>query len=106
VDANTVTPAAGFSPDFASNFSGTPGWLLPNVDLGNGIVHGGESVVNTPQATDNNHVSATLNKIKGSHSFSVGANYITSVFSSRWPLILSVLRTTKPVTATAWVVFH
>jgi hypothetical protein len=82
VDANTVTPAAGFSPDFASNFSGTDGWLLPDLDLGNGIAHGGESIVNTPQATDNNQVSATLNKIKGTHSFAVGANYISSVFSS------------------------
>jgi hypothetical protein len=82
VDANAVTPAAGFSPDFASNFSGTTGWLLPNLDLGNGIAHGGESVVNTPQATDNNQVSATLNKIKGTHNFAVGANYISSVFSS------------------------
>jgi len=82
VDANTVTPAAGFSPDFASNFSGTTGWLLPNFDLGSGFVHGGESVVNTPQATDNNQFSATLNKIKGSHNFAFGASYISSVFSS------------------------
>jgi hypothetical protein len=82
VDANSVTPAAGFSADFASNFSGTTGWLLPNFDPGNGIAHGGESVINTPQATDNNQFSATLNKIKGTHSFAVGANYISSVFSS------------------------
>ena len=82
VDANTVTPAAGFSPDFASNFSGTTGWLLPNFQIGSGFVSGGESVVNTPQATDNNQFSATLNKIKGTHNFAFGASYISSVFSS------------------------
>src|SRR5207244_4185186 len=43
---------------------------------------GGESVVLTPQATDNNQFSVTLNKLKGTHTFTFGANYISSVFSS------------------------
>ena len=78
----SIIQAAGFAPGFASNFSGTSGWLLPNYQLGNGYVSGGESVVLTPQATDNNQVSVTVNKLKGTHAFTVGASYISSVFSS------------------------
>jgi hypothetical protein len=78
----SIIQAAGFAPGLASNFSGTSGWLLPNYQLGNNYVSGGESVVLTPQATDNNQVSVTINKLKGTHTFTVGANYISSVFSS------------------------
>src|SRR5438552_80638 len=81
-DLTNVIQAAGFAPGFSSNFSGAKGWLLPSYDLRNGYVSGGESVVLTPQATDNNQVSVTLNKLKGTHTFTFGANYISSVFSS------------------------
>ena len=81
-DLTNVIQAAGFAPGFSSNFSGAKGWLLPSYDLRNGYVSGGESVVLTPQATDNNQFSVTLNKLKGTHTFTFGANYITSVFSS------------------------
>ena len=81
-DLTSVIQAAGFAPGFASNFSGAPGSLLPNYQLGNNYVSGGESVVLTPQATDNNQVSVAVNKLKGTHTFTVGANYISSVFSS------------------------
>jgi hypothetical protein len=81
-DLTSVIQAAGFAPGFASNFSGTPGWLLPNYELRNSYVSAGESVVLTPQATDNNQISVTLSKLKGTHSFTLGANYISSVFSS------------------------
>jgi hypothetical protein len=81
-DTSSLIQAAGFAQGFASNFSGTSGYLLPDFQLGNSYVDGGESVVLTPQATDNSQFSGTVNKLKGSHSFSVGANYITSRFSS------------------------
>ena len=81
-DLTNVIQAAGFAPGFSSNFSGAKGWLLPSYDLRNGYVSGGESVVLTPQATDNSQFSVTLNKLKGTHTFTFGANYITSVFSS------------------------
>jgi hypothetical protein len=81
-DLTSVIQAAGFAPGFASNFSGAKGWLLPNYELRNGYVSGGESVVLTPQATDNNQVSVTLNKLRNTHTFTMGVNYITSVFSS------------------------
>jgi hypothetical protein len=44
LDAQTIDQAAGFSPDFASNFAGTPGWLIPSLGPGNGIASAGESV--------------------------------------------------------------
>jgi Carboxypeptidase regulatory-like domain len=81
-DTTSIVQAAGFAPGFASNFSGTSGSLLPDYQLGNGYVDGGEGIVLTPQATDNNQVSATLSKVKGTHTYAFGANYITSVFSS------------------------
>src|SRR5437660_1913173 len=81
-DLTNVIQAAGFAPGFASNFSGAKGWLLPNYELRNGYVSGGESVVLTPQATDNNQVSVTLNKLNNTHTFTMGASYISSVFSS------------------------
>jgi hypothetical protein len=81
-DTTSIIQAAGFAQGFASNFSGTPGWLLPDFQLGNSYVDGGESVVLTPQATDNTQVSGTVNKLKGSHTFTFGANYVSSLFSS------------------------
>jgi Carboxypeptidase regulatory-like domain len=81
-DTSSLIQAAGFAQGFASGFSGTSGYLLPDFQLGNSYVDGGESVVLTPQATDNSQVSGTVSKLKGSHSFSFGANYITSRFSS------------------------
>ncbi len=82
LNSQSVDQAAGFSPDFAANFSGTPDWLIPALGPGNGIASAGESVQNTPQATDNWQYSVTLTKVKGTHTFKVGANYITSRFSS------------------------
>ena len=82
LDAQQVDQAAGFSPDFASNFSGTKGWLIPSLGPGNGIASDGEIVQHTPQATDNYQYSTTLTKLKGTHTFKFGAGYITSRFSS------------------------
>lgn len=82
LNAQTVDQAAGFSPDFASNFSGTQGWLIPSLGPGNGIASAGEIIQNTPQATDNHQFSVTLTKVKGTHAFKVGGNYVTSRFSS------------------------
>jgi hypothetical protein len=82
VNADTVISNAGFAPSFACNFSGTKGCLLPSLGLANSFTSAGEILQNTPQATDNWQVSATINKLRGTHTFSFGANYISSVFSS------------------------
>jgi hypothetical protein len=74
--------AAGFAPSFGCNFSGYKGCLLPSLGLADGFNSAGEILQNTPQATDNWQASVTINKLKGTHTFSFGSNYITSVFSS------------------------
>jgi len=81
-DSASLVQSAGFATGFVGNYSGVSGVLLPNYSLGNGYASGGEGVTLTPQATDNKQVSATLSKLKGTHDFSFGANYVTSVFSS------------------------
>ncbi len=81
LDSAGVDAAAAFSADFASNFAGAKGWLIPSPGIG-GFASGGEAVQNTPKATDNHQVSGTLTKIKGSHELKFGAGYISSVFSS------------------------
>ncbi len=81
-DSDSIVAAAGFAPGFSCNFSGTDGCLIPSLGLGNSFANANEILQNTPQATDNWQASVTLNKLKGSHTFSFGANYISSVFSS------------------------
>ena len=82
VNADSVISAAGFVPSFSCGFSGTKGCLLPDLGLADGFTTAGEILQNTPQATDNWQGSVTINKLRGTHTFSFGANYITSVFSS------------------------
>ena len=82
VNANSVIAAAGFVPSFSCNFSGTKGCLLPDLGLADGFTNAGEILQNTPQATDNWQGSVTFNKLRGTHTFSFGSNYISSVFSS------------------------
>jgi hypothetical protein len=82
LNAESIDTAAGFSPDFVANFAGFSGFLIPSLGPGNGIASAGESVQNTPQATDNHQFSVTMTKVKGTHTFKVGGNYITSRFSS------------------------
>ena len=82
VDADSVIASAGLAPSFSCNFSGTKGCLLPSLGLSDSFASGGEILQNTPQATDNWQTSVTLNKLKGTHTFAFGANYISSVFSS------------------------
>jgi Carboxypeptidase regulatory-like domain len=81
-NADSIVSAAGFVPSFACNFSGTEGCLLPSLGLADGFANAGEILQNTPQATDNWQESVTLNKLKGTHTFSFGADYISSKFSS------------------------
>ncbi len=81
-DADSVIASAGFAAGFACNFAGTKGCLLPSLGLADGFTNAGEILQNTPQATDNWQGSVTINKLKGTHTFSFGSNYISSVFSS------------------------
>lgn len=83
VNAATLAQAAGFAPGLYCNFSGITGCLLPGYNLGNSYANtGGEQFNYTTEATDNNQFSATLNILRGTHTFSVGGGYITNVFAS------------------------
>jgi hypothetical protein len=82
VNADSVIASAGITPSFACDFSATTGCLLPSLGLADNFANGGEILQNTPQATDNWQASVTINKLEGTHTFSFGSNYISSVFSS------------------------
>jgi hypothetical protein len=81
LNSASVCQAAGFSPDFASNFSGTKGWLIPAPGIGD-IANGGEGVSNTYKATDNHQISGTLTKVKRTHELKFGGGFTTSVFAT------------------------
>jgi hypothetical protein len=81
LNAASVDAAAGFSSQFASNFAGFSGWLIPSPGIAN-IANGGEIIQDTPEATDNNQFAGTLTKVKGTHELKFGASFISSKFSS------------------------
>jgi len=85
VNVSTAAQAAGFAPGLYCNFSGISGCLLPGYTLGNGYLGGGgggENFNYTTEGTDNNQFSATLNHLKGTHTFTIGGGYITNKFAS------------------------
>ena len=72
----------GFSTDFAGNFNADNGGnLLPNPQI-TGYANGGETIQNTPKATDSTQVSGSVTKIIGDHELHMGAGYITNTFAS------------------------
>lgn len=83
VNAASLAQTAGFTPGLYCNFSGITGCLLPGLTLGNNYANtGGETFNYTTEGTDNNQFAATLNILKGTHTFSVGGGYITNKFAS------------------------
>ena len=75
---NTV----GFSNDFASGFAGANGGsLIPNTGITN-YANGGESISNTPKATDTHEVHGTVTKIIGNHELKFGGGYTSNNFES------------------------
>ena len=83
VSPTSLAQAAGFAPGLYCNFSGISGCLLPGYGLGNGYSGGGgESFNYTTMGTDNNQFSATLNIVRGTHTFSVGGGFISNKFAS------------------------
>ncbi|HLH37297.1 MAG TPA: carboxypeptidase regulatory-like domain-containing protein [Alloacidobacterium sp.] len=72
----------GFSDDFASGFAGANGGsLIPNIGI-NGLSGGGESISNTPKATDVHEFRGTVTKIIGNHELKLGGGYTTNNFES------------------------
>ena len=72
----------GFSNDFASGFAGANGGaLIPSTGI-NGLSNGGESISNTPKATDVHEFRGTVTKILGNHELKFGGGYTSNNFES------------------------
>ncbi len=75
---NTV----GFNNDFASGFAGANGGsLIPSTGI-NGYSNGGESISDTPKATDTHEFRGTVTKIFGNHEMKFGGGYTSNNFES------------------------
>lgn len=72
----------GFSDDFASGFAGANGGsLIPGPGIAN-YSNGGESISNTPKATDSHEFHGSLTKIIGNHELKFGGGYTSNNFES------------------------
>jgi Carboxypeptidase regulatory-like domain len=79
--ANIIT-TVGFSPAFASGFAGANGGsLLPSPGINN-LANGGESIDDTPKATDSEEYKAVYTQILGTHEVKFGGGYIATGFAS------------------------
>ncbi|WP_158750006.1 TonB-dependent receptor [Acidobacterium sp. S8] len=87
----------GFSNDFASGFAGANGGsLIPSTGI-SGLSNGGESISDTPKATDSHEFRGTITKIVGTHELKFGGGYTTNNFVSP----LSQIGLTFDATSTA-----
>ena len=78
----TIFSQVGFSPNFAGAFNAANGGnLLPSPGIA-GYANGGESIQNTPKATDSTQISGTVTKIIGDHELHIGGGYISNSFAS------------------------
>lgn len=77
-----IYSTVGFSNSFANGFAGVNGGpLIPNTGI-DGYSNGGESVSNTPKATDSHEVRGTITKIIGTHELKFGGGYTSNNFVS------------------------
>jgi hypothetical protein len=94
--ANTIS-AVGFSSAFASGFAGLNGGSLLASPGINGLANGGESIDDTPKATDSYEYRGTYTRIMGNHEVKFGMGWDTANFAS--PLSQLSLTFTAPQTA-------
>jgi len=78
---SSIISDVGFSTGFVAGFAATPDSLLPSLGI-DGFAGGGETIQNTPKATDSHEVRATLTKIVGNHEVHFGGGYTTLNFES------------------------
>jgi hypothetical protein len=77
-----ILSAVGFSSDFVGGFAAAGGGsLLPGPNP-QGFSNGGESVSDTPKATDTNELRGTFTQIIGSHEIKFGVGFDTANFAS------------------------
>jgi Carboxypeptidase regulatory-like domain len=92
-----ILSAVGFSSAFASGFAGLNGGsLLASPGIG-GLANGGESIDDTPKATDSYEYRGTYTRILGNHEVKFGLGWDTANFAS--PLSQLSLAFTAPQTA-------
>ena len=93
----TSFSTVGFSDAFASGFAGANGGsLLPSPGI-NDFANGGESINDTPKATDRHEVRGTYTRIIGNHEIKFGAGFDSVNFAS--PLSQISLSFKAPQTA-------
>jgi len=82
--ANTqdIFSTVGFSDSFANNFPAVGGgFLIPGPGI-SGFSNGGESVNDTPKATDSYEYRGEYTQIFGNHTVKLGGGYVTAGFES------------------------
>jgi hypothetical protein len=79
---SSIYSTVGFSDGFANGFAAAGnGKLLPSPGI-SGYSSGGESIQNTPKATDSHQVSGVVTKTLGNHEFHAGGGFISNSFAS------------------------
>ncbi|MEA2257987.1 MAG: hypothetical protein QOJ51_812 [Acidobacteriaceae bacterium] len=92
-----IIQTVGFSDAFASGFAGANGGSLlssPGID---NFANGGESISDTPKATDSYEIRGTYTRILGNHEIKFGAGFDSANFAS--PLSQISLHFGAPQTA-------
>jgi Carboxypeptidase regulatory-like domain len=92
-----IISAVGFSSGFASGFAGLNGGSLLASPGISGLANGGESVDDTPKATDSYEFAGTYTRIMGKHEVKFGSGWDTANFAS--PLSQLSLSFSAPQTA-------
>ena len=94
--ANIIS-AVGFADGFTSGFAGLNGGSLLASPGISGLANGGESVDDTPKATDSYEFAGTYTRIMGNHEVKFGMGWDTANFAS--PLSQLSLNFSAPQTA-------
>jgi len=94
---SSIYSTVGFNDNFASGFAGANGGaLIPSPGI-SGYANGGESISDTPKATDSYEYRGAVSKIIGNHELKFGGGYTTNNFVSP----LSQIGLTFDATSTA-----
>jgi hypothetical protein len=92
-----IIQAVGFSDAFTSGFAGAKGGALLASPGINNFANGGESINDTPKATDSYEVRGTYTRVLGNHEIKFGAGFDSANFAS--PLSQISLNFKAPQTA-------
>jgi hypothetical protein len=81
-NTSSIYSTVGFADSFANGFAGANGgFLIPSPGI-SGLANGGESIDDTPKATDSWEYKGTYTQIIGNHQIKVGGGYISTGFAS------------------------